>query len=133
MNDPVKESGLFVSLRRLLATVLEMAQVRLALLSTEVEIEKQRLFEGLLWAALALLAMGVGLILLCGFVILLFSEGYRLAALGTMSLLFLFGGVLLIREARRHFCNSKGLFNASLAELDRDIAGLQASSQYEQR
>ena len=34
MNDPVQGSGLFASLRRLLATVHEMAQVRLELLGT---------------------------------------------------------------------------------------------------
>lgn len=132
MNDPVQESGLFASLRRLLATVHEMAQVRLELLGTEVELEKRRLFDGLLWGALALLVLGVGLVLLCGFVILLFWEDYRLAAVGVMALLFLVGGVLLMREMRQRLRNPTGMFSASLAELKRDQAGLQASEQHEQ-
>ena len=132
MNDPVQESGLFASLRRLLATVHEMAQVRLELLGTEVELEKQRLFDGLLWGALALLVLGVGLVLLCGFVILLFWEGYRLAAVGVMALLFLAGGALLMREMRQRLRNPTGMFNASVAELKRDRAELHVSDQHEQ-
>lgn len=131
MSNPVQESGLFASSRRLLATALEMAQVRLDLVGTEVELEKRRLFDGLLWGAVALLVLGVGLVLLCGFVILLFWDGYRLAAVGVMALLFLAGSVLLMREARVRLRNPTGMFSASIAELERDRAGLQASSQYE--
>ena len=132
MNDPVQGSGLFASLRRLLATVHEMAQVRLELLGTEVELEKRRLFDGLLWGAVALLVLGVGLVLLCGFVILLFWEGYRLAAVGVMALLFLAGGALLMREMRQRLRNPTGMFNASVAELKRDRAELHVSDQHEQ-
>ena len=132
MNDPVQESGLFASLRRLLATVHEMAQVRLELLGTEVELEKRRLFDGLLWGAVALLVLGVGLVLLCGFVILLFWEGYRLAAVGVMALLFLVVGVLLMREVRQRLRNPTSMFNASVAELKRDRAELHVAGQHEQ-
>ena len=133
MSDPVQESGLFASLRRVLATLLEMAQVRLDLLGTEVELEKRRVFDGLLWGAVAILVLGVGIVLLCGFVILLFWEGYRLAAVGVMALLFLVGSVLLLREARQRLRNPTGMFNASIAEAQRDRAELQVSGQHEQR
>ena len=75
MADSPLESGLFASVRRMLGTVLEIAQVRLELLGTEVEFEKRRLLDGLLWGALGLMVVGVGLVLACGFVILLFWEG----------------------------------------------------------
>jgi uncharacterized membrane protein YqjE len=133
MSGPVQESGLFASLRRVLATLLEMAQVRLDLLGTEVELEKRRVFDGLLWGAVAILALGVGIVLLCGFVILLFWEGYRLAAVGVMALLFLVGSVLLLREARQRLRNPTGMFNASIAEAQRDRAELHGSGQHEQR
>lgn len=132
MNDPARESGLFASLRRLLATTLEIAQVRLELLGTEVEFEKQRLLGGLLWGAVALMALGVGLVLACGFVVLLFWEGYRLPALGVMTLLFLAGGALLMQEALKRLSNRAGVFGKSVAELASDRAGLQTSSQHEQ-
>ena len=133
MSNPVQESGLFTSLRRFLHTALEIAQVRLDLLGNELELEKRRLFDGLLWGAFALLILGIGLVLFCGFVVLLFWDGYRLAAVGAMALLFLAGGVLLMGEARQRLRNATGMFSASLAELERDRAGLQASGQYEQR
>lgn len=133
MSEPVHESGLFASLRRLLATALEIAQVRLELLGTEVELEKQRLLRGLFWAALALMVLGVGLALLCGFVILLFWDGYRLHAVGVMALLFLVAGTLMMREARARLRNPTGLFKTSAAELEQDRAGLGAPGQHGQR
>lgn len=132
MSNPLKESGLFASLCRLLSTVLEMAQVRLDLFGTELELEKRRLYDGLLWGALALLIVGVGLVLLSGFVILLFWDGYRLAAVGTMAIIFLLLGGMLMHKARQRLRNPSGIFNASLGELKRDQNSLQASSQHEQ-
>jgi len=133
MSAPVPAHGLFASLQRLLATVFEIAQVRLDLLGTEFELEKRRLFAGLLWAALALLMLMIGLVLLCGFVILLFGEGYRLTAIGAMALLFLGAGVLLLLAARHRLYNRTHLFNTSVAELQRDRAGLQSSARDEAR
>ncbi len=131
MSGPAPASGLFASLRRLLATTLEIAQVRLGLLGTEIELEKRRLFDGLLWATVALLLLGIGLVLSCGFIILLFWDGYRLTATGVMTLLFLVGGVLLMREARRRLRNPAGMFSTSVTELERDRAELQDSEQHE--
>lgn len=133
MSDPVKESGLFSSLRRLLSTALETVQVRLDLLGTEVELEKRRLFDGMLWGAIGLLVLGVGIVLSCGFIILLFWDGYRLAAVGVLALLCVGGSIVLMREARQRLRNPSGVFSVSTAELKRDQAGLQASVQHEQR
>lgn len=133
MSAPTKESGLFASSRRFLATAFEMVQVRLELLGTDVELEKRRLFDGLLWGAVAVLTLGIGLVLLCGFVILLFWEGYRLAAVGVLTLMLLGASVLAMREARQRLRSPTGMFSATVAELKRDRAGLQASGQHEQR
>jgi uncharacterized membrane protein YqjE len=131
MSSSVPKSSLFASLQRLLATALEIAQVRLELLGTEVEIEKRRFLDGLLWAVVALLLLGVGLVLLCGFVMLLFWDGYRMAAAGSLALLFLTGGLLLIRLVRQRLRSPTGMFNASVTELSQDQAGLQASAHHE--
>ena len=126
MGPNVPAAGLFASLRRLLGTALELAQVRLELLSSEVELEKRRLFDSLLRAAIGLSLLGVGLVLLCGFLILLVSENYRLAALGVMALLILIAAVLLLGSARQRLRSPKGVFSASVSELERDRSGLQA-------
>lgn len=124
MSEPQSGRGLFASLRQMLVSALEMAQVRLALLSTEIEQEKLRLFDGLLWAGIALILTGTGLLMLCGFIVLLFWDGYRLAALGIMALLLLGAGLLLMRTARERLRSPGGLFDASVEELARDRAGL---------
>ena len=133
MSKAGKSDGLFASLRRLLGTLLEITQVRLELLGTDLELEKQRLFDALLLGLLGLLMAGVGIVLLCGFIILLFWDGYRLAAVGVMLLLFLVTAAWLVRAARHRLQSPNGIFEASLAELQRDRAGLQPASLHEQR
>ena len=127
MSEPLKSGqhgGLFASLRQLLATALEIAQVRLDLFLTEIEQEKLRLFDGLLWAGLAVMLMGVGVILLCGFVVVLLWDGYRLTTLGVLTLLFLGLGGLLMRAARNRLRSPVGALGATVDELRRDIAEL---------
>lgn len=131
MRELGKSGGLFASLRRLLGTLLEIAQVRLELLGTELELEKRRIFDGLLLWLVALMMLGVSLVLLCGFIILLFWDGYRLAAVGVMALLFLTIAAWLARAARHRLQSPNGMFSASLAELQRDYAGLQPSEPHE--
>jgi uncharacterized membrane protein YqjE len=118
---------LFDSLRRLLATAIEIAQVRLDLLSTELELEKQRILAGLLFGVAALLVLGVGAVLACGFIILLLWDGYRLAAVGVLSLLFFGLGAWLLRSAQQRLRSPGGLFAASVDELKRDQADLTPS------
>lgn len=125
-QPPEPAGGLFASLRRLLATGLEIAQVRLQLLGNELEQEKLRLFDGLLLAGVGLMMVTVGAALLCGFVLMLFWEGYRLAALAALTLLFLGGGLLVLRAGGQRLRSPGSLFQASLAELRQDRAGLAA-------
>jgi len=133
MSDAAPPRGLLTSLRQLLSTLLEVAQVRLALLGTEIEAEKRRLFDGLLWAGMAVLLLGLGLVLLCGFVILLLWDGYRLAAVATLASLFLGGGALSMNCARRCLRSPSGMFDTSLAELQRDRSELATPRKHEQQ
>jgi uncharacterized membrane protein YqjE len=61
---PASRAGLFESLRQLLNTALELAQVRLELLVADLQLEKLRLVEVALRALLGLLLLGLGLLLL---------------------------------------------------------------------
>lgn len=125
MTDAASGAGLFHSARQVLAGVLEMAQIRLELLGTEFELEKRRLLIGLLWGALALLALLLGLMLACALVVLLFWDGYRLAATGVLCGAFLLVGLWMLRQARDSLCaNGRQPFEASLAELRQDAVGL---------
>ena len=117
---PYYEGGLYAASRRLLATMLEMGQVRLALLGTELELEKRRFFDGLLWGGMALMVLGVGTALLCWFTVMLCAEGYRLTAVGILTLVFLLLGLLLLLTARQRLRGAGTTFDHSVAELQQD-------------
>lgn len=121
-------SGLFGSLRRLVDTAVEILQVRLQLLGSELEQEKLRLVEALVQAAIGLVMVALSLVLALGFVVLLFWEGYRLPAIGVLTLLFGGGGVWLLRRALAKARGPEGgPFALSLAELRRDREGLRGT------
>jgi uncharacterized membrane protein YqjE len=131
MGEPAKEIRLFASIRRLSATVLELAQVRIDLLSTELELEKRRIFDGLLWGAFAVVVLGVGLVLACGFVMLLFWNTHRLVTAGVLASAFLGSGILLAVMARRRLRSLDGMFRLSLNELEQDITELRSTNNHE--
>jgi len=112
--------GLFASLRQVTATALEIVQVRLELLGTELEIEKQRFFDGLLIGAAAMVFFTVGMLLVCGCIILLFWDGYRLAAMAVLAVLFICLGVIFFIHSRRRMKSPMGMFYASATELQND-------------
>ncbi len=124
MSDPSAGAGLFATLRQLLDTALASLQVRLALLSNEIEQEKLRLFDGLLWAGLALMLLALGTLFLAAFVVVLFWDSYRLQALGLLAVLLLGSGAWLLLRARQRLRSVGGLFNTSVQELGRDRFGL---------
>ncbi len=118
------DAGLFVSARRLLATLLEIGQVRLELIATELELEKLRLFDALLLAVAAMLALAVGVVLLCFFIVAAVGDAYRLHALALLALLFIGGSAMGLRAARARLRSPGTLFDATAAELARDRAAL---------
>lgn len=115
-------AGSLANVRQLLATLLETAQVRLALLGTEFEQEKRRVFSALVLAAVALVCLALGLVMLSVAVLLIFWDSYRIGAACVMALLFGGGGAYLLVRARQKLSAPSGLFAHSLAELQRDRA-----------
>jgi uncharacterized membrane protein YqjE len=126
---PASRAGLFNSLRRLFGTALALAQVRLELLVADLELEKLRLVDVALRALLGLMLLGLGLVLLIGFILLLLWDGYRLPALGVLTLLCVGGGLWLLQAARQRLRSGEAMFAATTAELARDRAALDAEDQ----
>jgi uncharacterized membrane protein YqjE len=124
MSATGSPGGLLASLRQMLGTVLEISQVRLQLFGNELEQEKVRIFDGLLLAGLGLMLLAVGTLMLCALVIMLFADGYRLAALALLTLAFVAGGVLAMRAGAHRLQSPGGMFKATLAELAQDRAAL---------
>jgi uncharacterized membrane protein YqjE len=112
--------GLFGSLKTLGATLAAILQNRLELLSTDIAEERARLGSILLLSLVALFCLGVGVLLLTLLVVVLFWDTHRLAALGTLTVLFLAAGGWIGGLALQRLRKKPRLFEASIAELAKD-------------
>jgi uncharacterized membrane protein YqjE len=113
-------SGLFGSLRRLLATLLGIVSTRIELLANEWEEERLRLVRMILFALLAVFCFCMGMVLLTILIVVLFWRDNALLAAALLGGVYfaaaaLFGW-LLLRLLRQRTT----LFSASLAELHKD-------------
>lgn len=114
------DTGIVQSLRNLAATLVAAFHTRLDLFVTEIEEEKVRLLELLLWAAAALFFLGIGVLLLMILLIVMFWDTHRIAVIGTLAAVFLAGGAALAAGARNRMQSRSRLFSATLDELARD-------------
>lgn len=121
-----QQRGLFSSLRALLVDGVDLLRTRIELLTTELEEEKLRLLSLLTYGAIALVFLAAGLVFLAVFLTVLMWEGQRLLALGIFTTLFLTAGIAALLAALARARAGSRLFAASLAELARDRAALEA-------
>lgn len=89
------EPGLLASVKGLIATAIGAAETRLAILGTELEEERQRLLTLLLWVALFLFVLFLGIVLLTILVVVVFWETQRVLVLGVLAGLFLGAAVMI--------------------------------------
>lgn len=126
---PEASSGLMRSAKRLLCTLTSIVSTRLELLANELQEERLRLTQMLLFALFALFCFGVGVLLLTAFIVLLFWDEHRLAAVGALSVFYLVLGTLLTMSLRSKVQAKSKLFSASLAELAKDREKLGAGNE----
>ena len=117
-------SGLFKSIAQLLATAVGIAQTRLELLSTELQEEVHRVAEIMLWATVALLAAGVGLLMFALVIIFVYWDTHRLAASIAVTSVFFLIAVIAGLMLRAKVRSKPPLLDATLAELKKDRASL---------
>ena len=116
--------GLLRSLRRLLATVLAIAQTRLELLSTELQQEVHRAAEILIWTAVALLSALIGLFLLALVVVFIFWDTHRVLASIVVTSVFFLIAIVAALVLRTKIRAKPRLLDATLTELAKDRASL---------
>jgi len=124
LNTPTGSAGgVLGAVRRLLGTVLALAQTRLELLSLELRHEELRLFDALVLGVAACVLLGAGAVLLAIFITALFWQEHRLLTLIVLTVVFVGAGTGALLLARRRLQHGVP-FRASLAELaaDRDLA-----------
>lgn len=112
--------GLLQSLRNLLATLVALLQTRLELLATELEEERLRIGQVLLWGCVALVFFVLGAVMLTFFLVVLFWDTHRVLVSGLLALAYLAIGVAAAGMARSRAQARSRLFSASLAELGKD-------------
>ena len=113
-------SGLMGSVRRLTSTLTTLVSTRLELLANELQEERLRLTQMLLFTLFALFCFGMFLLLLTVFIVVLFWDDHRLAVLGVLSVIFFASGSLAVVLLRGKAQEKSKLFSASLAELAKD-------------
>ena len=124
---PAAAGGLLDALRAVGATLGDMACVRASLLSIEVREEILRRKQQLMLSTIALLLLHTGLLLCTALVAAFFWETHRLAAMASMTLLYLAGGTALLFKARHDAALAPAPFSATLHELGEDLRALRGA------
>lgn len=112
--------GLLDSLAALAATLVSMAHTRLALLSSDLEEDRERMLSLLVLTLVGLFFLGVGLVLGIILLVILFWDTQRLLVLGVLAGLFLLSGIAVWLFAVYRFKTKPCMFSASLTELSED-------------
>jgi uncharacterized membrane protein YqjE len=113
-------SSLSESLKQVVSTLLSIFQTRLELLANELNEERLRFEQTLLYASIALLFFGLSIMLLTVFIVVVFWDSQRLLVLGSLAGLFFIAGLLMSLAVRNLARKKPKLFSASLAELSDD-------------
>jgi uncharacterized membrane protein YqjE len=126
---PETSSGLMGSVKRLASTLTFIVSTRLELLANELQEERLRLTQMLLFYLSALFCFGMGVLLLTAFILVQFWDDYRLAVLGGLCILFFALGTLMAMLFRNKAQSKSKLFSVSLAELAKDREQLEPREQ----
>ena len=122
--DAREDLGVFASLRRMLATAVELAHTRVELASVELAAELAHVQSTLLWSIAAIFSGALALLLLALTVLVAFWDTHRMLAAGGVTAffaIFAVGAALLVRHRVR---TRPHLLSATVEELRRDAAAL---------
>jgi uncharacterized membrane protein YqjE len=126
--DRHRSGGFLHSARQLGATFVGLLHTRIEIVATEYEEERVRLRQGLLLAVIAGFCLAVATVLAVMFLVVLFWDTHRLAAIGALFLLFLGIGGGCVRALLRSARSRPRLFATTLDELARDAERLRKSA-----
>jgi uncharacterized membrane protein YqjE len=112
--------GVFGSFQRLLATLLELVETRVALVATELEEQRLRFGQLLLAALVTLFLLGMATIFITLYVVAAFWETNRIAVLGGFALLYLVLAAIAAAVWYRCAKARPRLFDATISELRKD-------------
>ncbi|MBL8276326.1 MAG: phage holin family protein [Pelomonas sp.] len=114
-------------LRRLGASLMTLGRIRLELFAIEAQEEKERIASLLLWAVLAALLAGFGLLMLILLVTVALWDSHRLLALGGGTVVLVAAAVVAVMKVKGLIDQPASLFQASIGELKADADALRRS------
>jgi uncharacterized membrane protein YqjE len=111
-------------LRRLGTSLLTLGRIRLELLAIEAQEEKERIAGLALWAVLAALLAGFGLLMLVLLFVVALWDSYRLLAIGGAAVGLLGAATAAVFKLKALLAQPTTLFRASIGELREDADAL---------
>lgn len=118
-STPVSE-GVLASVRTLADKLLATAHDRLELISVELQEEKFRLIQIFIWISAAVFTAMMALTFVSITVVYLFWESARLAALCSLTGLYLVSCISIVVAFRRYIARQPRPFDATLQEMKLD-------------
>lgn len=118
--------GIGSRLRRLADSILAVLENRLCLATVELNLEKHQVIEVLFWGATCFCLGFLAVLLLTFTLVVLFWDSARLAVLIGLTLVYLSGALGAFFALKHRLKNWPPPFTATLAEIKKDRACLQA-------
>lgn len=113
------------ALPRLAASLLAIGRIRLELLAIEVQEEKERIVQMLVWAVVTTFLGCFALVFLALFLTVLLWDSHRLLVMGLSAALFLLLAAVGVLRLRALLAQGPSLLQGTLAELREDSRALQ--------
>ena len=116
----MSQENLFSSLKNLVSTGVSIAQTRLELISTDVQIARAKFISLLVMIVFTLFFLFFGLVMLALLIVIYSWEADRIFALSLLTVGFLSVGVILALVVLRSLKTMPKLFEATITELSKD-------------
>lgn len=124
MADAAPQAGLLASVRRMLATLLELGSTRLELVSVEIQEQIEYAASLLLWGIAAIFFASLTVLLLALTIVIACWEQHRLLAAGLVTAAFALIAVIAALVVRRRLQTRPRFLSATSGELRRDAEAL---------
>ncbi len=111
-------------LRRFGVSLLTLGRIRLELLAIEAQEEKERIAGVMLWAVMAALLAGFGLLMLLMLVVVALWDSYRLLAIAGAAVVLLGAAAAAVAKVKGLIAQPTTLFQSSISELRQDADAL---------
>lgn len=121
-SESAPADGLLASVPRLTLTLLDVLRTRIEIVSTELEEERERLRELVVYGFWSLFLTAMGLATATLLVVFAIEESYRLHALAAFAAFYLLLGAAAAARVRYNQRTRPRLFATTLAELRKDCA-----------